>query len=441
MSLFYRKLSTVCLLLLIFGELIINVGCKDSLKSGVAVIPKGVKHDYLSDAGEWLGPLGNYRNGHSAESNWHQDWFNVEPELSWKIELGLGVASVTCLNGRAYCIGNAADEEVVQCLDSSTGQVVWKFSYPCPIDKRMFEGGSASTPVIDKVRGSLYILSHQGELRSLGLHDGKERWKVSYIDDLKGKRPTWGYSSSPLLSGDMLITVPGGGGSGVVALDPVTGKKKWSFGSDEAAYSSPVQINGEGKDGGNVMLFNSYGLNIINPRFGKLVSKVRWKTDYDVNATLPLYINGHIFICSGYGKGGGMVRINENKLDLIYESKDTMCQFQSPIELGGHAYMVIGDNSTKAKLACMSLEDGSIKWTEPLSGNRGNIITADGKLIVVSERGEVILCDASEKGYIEHGRFQALGGRCWAPPSIADSKLYIRNNSGRLVCYNLKNTK
>ncbi len=107
----------------------------------------------------------------------------------------------------------------------------------CPIDKRMFEGGSASTPVIDKVRGSLYILSHQGELRSLGLNDGKERWKVSYIDDLKGKRPTWGYSSSPLLSGDMLITVPGGGGSGVVALDPVTGKKKWSFGSDEAAVA------------------------------------------------------------------------------------------------------------------------------------------------------------------------------------------------------------
>ena len=136
-----------------------------------------------------------------------------------------------------------------------------------------------------------------------------------------------------------------------------------------------------------------------------------------------------------------MFRLNENKLDLIYETKDPVCQFQSPIESGGNAYMVIGDNSTKAKLACMSLENGSIKWTQPLSGNRGNIITADGKLIVVSERGEVVLCDASEKGFNEYGRFQALGGRCWAPPSFADSKLYIRNNSGRLVCYDLKNKK
>lgn len=439
MSLSHRKLSDVCLLILIAVELIIHVGCKDKSKSGVADITKSQSHDYLSNIGEWLGPLGNFRNGHSAETNWHQNWFDMEPELLWKHELGLGVAAVTCHKGLVYCVGNASDEEIVQCIDSDTGQVVWKYSYPCSIDKRMFEGGSASTPVIDKLRGSLYVLSHEGELRSLDLTNGKERWKVSYLEKLKGKRPTWGYSSSPLLCGNMLIIVPGGRGSGVAALDPLTGEMKWSFGNDEAAYSSPVQINGERE--GNVMLFNSYGLSIINPQVGELLAKVRWKTEYDVNATLPLYISGHVFVCSGYDKGGGMFRLNENKLDLIYETKNTVCQFQSPIKSGGHAYMVIGDNSTKAKLACMSLENGSIKWTQPLSGNRGNIITADGKLIVVSERGEVVLCDASEKGFNEHGRFQALGGRCWAAPSFADSKLYIRNNSGRLVCYDLKNKK
>ena len=100
--------------------------------------------------------------------------------------------------------------------------------------------------------------------------------------------------------------------------------------------------------------------------------------------------------------------------------------------------MVIGDNSTRAKLACMRLDNGSILWTEPLSGNRGSVITADGKLIVVSERGEVVLCKASNEAFNEYGRFQAVGGRCWAPPSFADSRLYIRNNSGRLVCYDLE---
>ena len=133
-----------------------------------------------------------------------------------------------------------------------------------------------------------------------------------------------------------------------------------------------------------------------------------------------------------------MFRFDGNELTLIYESKETVCQFQSPIESGGFAYMVIGDNSTRAKLACMRLDTGRILWTEPLAGNRGNVITADNKLIVVSERGEVVLCDASEAGFNGRGRFQAVGGRCWAPPSFADSKLYIRNNKGRLVCYDLR---
>ena len=424
------------LFLLIILQLVIHTGCKDKGKSGTADISNYPSDEYVSDIGEWLGPLGNFRNGRSAETNWNQNWLDKEPQLLWRHELGIGAAGVACYNGMVYCVGNKNNKEIVQCLNSSTGKVVWDYSYPCSIDKRMFEGGSTSTPVVDKLRGKLYVLSHEGELRSLELKTGKEIWKVSYVEELKGNRPTYGYSSSPLLFNDVLITVPGGNGSSVTALDPSSGKTKWSVGNDKPGYSSPVQINGN--NNGSVMVFNSYGLSLINAKEGQLLSRVRWETEYNINASLPLHISGHVFICSGYGKGGGMFNINNDKLDLIYESKQTVCQFQSPIELEGFAYMVIGDNSTRAKLACMRLDNGSILWTEPLSGNRGSVITADGKLIVVSERGEVVLCKASNEAFNEYGRFQAVGGRCWAPPSFADSRLYIRNNSGRLVCYDLE---
>jgi len=434
MILFYRKTSS--LLLLIGAGAVIHVGCKDSSKSGTAEITAGKSNRYLSSPGEWLGPLGSFRNGHSAETNWNQDWINQEPTMLWRHELGLGAAGVSCYMGMVYCVGNNGGQEIVQCLNSSEGQVIWQYSYPCSIDKRMFEGGSASTPVVDKSRGTLYVLSHEGELRSLEMDTGKEVWKVSYLKDLNGARPNYGYSSSPLLCKDMLITVPGGNGAAVTALDPDTGEKKWSSGNDGPGYSSPVQIYGNEDD--NIMVFNAYGLSIFNPHKGEQLTRVKWETDYDINASLPLYISDHIFVCSGYGKGGGMFSFDGNGLNLIYECKEAVCQFQSPIELGGFAYLVIGDNSTRAKLACMRLDNGNILWTQPLSGNRGNVITADNKLIVVSERGEVVLCDASDSRFNERGRFQAVGGRCWAPPSFADSKLYIRNNKGRLVCYDMR---
>ena len=437
MSHFNRVSYIISFFILIPFELMIHVGCKDKIKSGKAdILEEGKSDSAMSNVGEWLGPLGNFRNGRSLEKDWRQDWFNNEPDLLWKREIGVGAASVSCFGGLVYCVGNKNNKEVVQCLDANTNKILWEYSYPCDIDKRMFEGGSASSPVIDVERGSLYILSHEGELRSLDLDKGKELWRVSYQNELKGIRPNWGYASSPLLCDDKLIIVPGGDGSGVLALDPDSGEKIWSTGKDRPGYSSPVQINnGNGKD---VMIFNEYGPSIFNSLRGEQLARVRWDTDHGVNATLPLYISGHVFVCSGYGKGGGMFKFNQSKLDLIYEVKEAVCQFQSPIALGGFLYLVIGDNSTKAKLACMRLDNGAIAWTERLSGNRGNVITADGKLIVVSERGEVLLCEASEKGFTEHGRFQAVGGRCWAPPALADSKLFIRNNSGRLVCYDLK---
>ena len=41
------------------------------------------------------------------------------------------------------------------------------YSYRCPLDKRMFEGGPAVTPLIDVKNDQLYTLSHDGNLNCL----------------------------------------------------------------------------------------------------------------------------------------------------------------------------------------------------------------------------------------------------------------------------------
>jgi hypothetical protein len=38
-----------------------------------------------------------------------------------------------------------------------------------------------------------------------------------------------------------------------------------------------------------------------------------------------------------------------------------------------------------------------------------------------------VLADATPAGYVERGSFQALTGRCWTAPSLADGVLYLRN--------------
>ena len=301
----------------------------------------------------------------------------------------------------------------------------------------MFEGGPAVTPLIDIKRNQLYTLSHEGSLNCIDIKTGNLKWETSYKSDVfKGRRPTWGFACSPLLYNEDLIVSPGGSQSAIAGLNPIDGSLKWSHGNSSVGYSSPITFTLSGSD--YIAQLNSDSLALYNVEQNKIISSIDWRTKYGVNASIPLYSDGHILVTSGYGKGGALFKIDGQDLNLVYESKELTCQFQSPILVGGFVYAIVGDNDTKAKLVCMNLIDGKIMWTESLGGNRGNVISVQDSLIVLTERGEAITCKASPESFQEMGRFQAVGGRCWSPPTICNSKLFIRNNAGRLVCYNLK---
>ena len=74
-----------------------------------------------------------------------------------------------------------------------------------------------------------------------------------------------------------------------------------------------------------------------------------------------------------------------------------------------------------------------MKWTDKASGN-GTLIIADGKLLVLSEKGELIIAEASTIAFKPESRAQILGGKCWTAPALANGKLYARNAKGDLVC-------
>ncbi len=411
--------------------------CSEKLKSGTALIAEekeNVTPPLPGSPDEWLGHLGSSRNGHSGYAL-EKDWLDNEPELLWRRELGKGAAGVAVADNRVVAVGNRAGSDTVYCLSVDDGSEQWVLSYKCPEGKRMFEGGPAATPTIDPVNRRVYVLSHQGELRCIDMTNGNELWMRDYAKDLQGRLPQYGFAGAPLLSGGTLIVQPGGSSGSVVGLDAATGKKLWAGGADNVSYSSPVSFKHDGRE--MIASFNAHGLVVLTPPGGEVVARIPWKTSYKINAATPCYYSGHLFIASGYGKGAGLISLAGGGAELVYETRDIVCQFQSPVRSGGYIYAVSGDNSNKARLCCLRFDDGSLQWSVPLGGNRGNVIVSGDKLVVLTEKGEVLLCDAAPDGFVDRGRFQALGGRCWASPAIADGKLFVRNNAGRLVCYGL----
>jgi len=57
-------------------------------------------------------------------------------------------------------------------------------------------------------------------------------------------------------------------------------------------------------------------------------------------------------------------------------------------------------------------------------------------LLVLSEKGDVALVDATTERFKERATFKALTGKTWNHPVIAHGKLFVRN-SEEAVCYEL----
>ena len=77
-----------------------------------------------------------------------------------------------------------------------------------------------------------------------------------------------------------------------------------------------------------------------------------------------------------------------------------------------------------------------MKWEHKGFGP-GGLTVADGKLITLSEKGELAIAPVSPDAFKPIATAQVLGGRCWSAPVLANSRLFCRNAAGDVVCLDL----
>jgi outer membrane protein assembly factor BamB len=160
-------------------------------------------------------------------------------------------------------------------------------------------------------------------------------------------------------------------------------------------------------------------------------------TQYGVNAGDPIIHDGKMFISTGYGKGAGLFDLKQNPPVEIWKSKVLRTQLSPPVFYEGHIYGVDGDTTEKARLKCIEFATGTEKWSEPNIGN-GGVTLADGKLIVLTGQGELMVLPASPEAFQPTARAQVLGGTSWTAPVLANGRIYCRNSRGDVVCVDVR---
>jgi outer membrane protein assembly factor BamB len=384
---------------------------------------------------DWPNFGGPHRN-HQTNQQIRLNWDDRNPEILWKINVGLGYSSVIEAMGMAYTQGYKDNQNTLFCVDAEGGEVLWKFSYPSILGDKYFQGGSRSTPTFYEQK--IYLLGHEGPLFCLDANSGKIIWRKHLVNDFGGSCPTWGYAGAPLVVDGRVILQTGAEDGSLLALDSETGSKMWSRGSAEAGYSTPFLRKLYPSE---IVVFNQSGLSIHDLATGQEKLTYLHRTRYEVNAAQPLDLGNQMLVASGYGKGAAMLNLKSGQPRVIWETDRVACQMASLVALDGYAYGIHGQtgaNANRATLFCLELAKGRKIWEKSGYGV-GTLILIDKTIVVLSDRGELSLVNASPSGFNEMANFQVLSGKNnWTPPTYANGRMHCRSSSGEWVCLSMK---
>ena len=376
------------------------------------------------EAADWPNWRGPNHNGISNETGWLADWPEAGPKILWEKTLGTGFASMAVSNGRVYAMGNIKDNDILYCLDADTGKEIWKKSYPCPLFKKNHEGGPCATPTISG--DSVYTFSKNGDAIRFKTATGQVVWHKNLNKELGLKHPTWYFAGSALIIDNMVILNAGTNG---IALNKADGSVIWQNGKGAAGYSTAVPFTMNGQK--CVALFSAKEMVALIAKTGKVLWKIPWKTNYDVNAADAIIDGDKIFLSSGYNKGCALYKFSSSDSTELWRNKKMRNHFNSCVLWKGYIYGVDDGKS----ISCLDFKTGEVKWAQKGFG-KGSLMLADGKLIILSDKGKLAIAEASPTEYKELASAQILPKKkCWTVPVLANGRIYARNNpDGQLVC-------
>jgi outer membrane protein assembly factor BamB len=379
-----------------------------------------------SDWPHWRGPD---RNGKSTESNWDASLGGGSPKVLWSAEVGIGFSSFVTADGRVFTTGNTDDEDTLFCFEASSGKVLWKHSYPADLGAKFFEGGTTATPTLSG--GQVFQLSRWGDVFCLDAESGKVVWSTDVQESTDARVPDWGFSGAPLVWGDRLILNVGQSGA---ALDKTNGKILWKSDSKTAGYSTPLPYTFDGKDA--VLLGSSRAYLAVEVGSGDLLWEFPWRTSYGVNAADPIVEGELVYISAGYNKGAALLKPVHSEPEVVWQNREMRNQMNPPVLVDGHLYGVDG-NDGKAVFKCLEFSTGKTLWEDAEIGS-GSVLLAGGKLVILSESGELVVANPSPSKFDVISRAKILSGRCWTVPVLSNGLLFARNAEGKLVCVDLR---
>jgi outer membrane protein assembly factor BamB len=368
---------------------------------------------------DWPGFRGPGRDGVVRGVRIATDWSQSPPRELWRRPVGPGWSSFAVSGERLYTQEQRGEEEVVACYNAATGQPVWTHRDKARFYESNGGAGPRGTPTLGD--GRVYTFGATGILNVLDDDDGSVVWSRNAAADTQTKVPGWGFASSPLVVGDLVVVAAAGT---LAAYDRATGEPRWFGPKGGGGYSSPHLLTLGGVT--QIVLLSGPGAVGVAPSDGKLL----WQHPLSSNTRIvqpALTADGDLLVSDGEGSYMHRIAVAQGAggwtVEERWMSEGLKPYFSDFVVHKGHAYGF--DGST---LACIDLKDGGHKWAGGSYGSGQLVLLPEQDvLLVVSEQGGLALVGASPDRFAELARFPAIEGKTWNHPVLAGDMLLVRN--------------
>ncbi len=364
-----------------------------------------------------------------------RDWRAQPPRQLWRREVGEAWSSFAVVGDAVVTQEQRGAEETVVRYELSTGEQVWVHADSTRFDTTVGGIGPRATPTV--AAGRVYTLGATGILNCLQLDDGSRVWSRHVLEDNDAAPSEWGLTSSPLLAGDRVIVQLGLGGTSLAAYEKATGAPAWRAGVDDGSYSMPTLATVAGRE--QVLIVNRRSVAGHDPATGEML----WREPWDLpgeRITMPLtFGDDRLLVSAGYGAGSRLLRLvpappGDEDLDFtveeLWESRRLKSKFAPMVLRDGVVY-----GFDDGVFVALDPETGERLWKRGRYGH-GQLILVGEVLLIMTEKGDVVLVEATPDEHRELARMEVFDSKTWNPLALSGRLLLVRNDR-EAACYEL----